>query len=167
MAYPTSTISCHYTNTLFNGTATPDFRYLVSSFGPYGYELDLTQLSDEKKAELNRYTGKYREIANFTLDCDLYRLIAPKDNRFCAYIQVTKDKKKALFTFIQFASCPLYSDFVVKLQGLDENTVYENMMTGRKLTGGAWMNVGLRIPRLLNERSGSGVQYVFRATQDK
>ena len=160
------TLSCHYTaSTLSSFTIPSEFRYLVAAFGPYGYELDLTKLSEEEKTKLKVYTEKYREIERFNIDCDLYRLISPQTDWFSAYMQVTKDKKQALLTFLQFTARSLKGRITIKLKGLDENTVYENTETGMRMTGGGWMHVGVIIDRLMYDKSGSGKQIVFRAVE--
>ena len=168
VAYPTSAISCHFTKGVCTSgrESTKKFRYLVASFGPYGYELDLNNYTAEEKDELNAYSKQYRENERFQLECDLYRLISPESDKFCAYMQVTKDKQQALFTFLHINSTGFYENILVHLAGLDENVVYENTQTGVRLTGKAWMKVGLRIPNLFKEKSGSGFQTLFIACEE-
>ena len=163
VAYPTSAISCHFTKGICTSgrESTKKFRYLISSFGAYGYELDLSNYNAEEKDELNAFSKQYRENERFQLDCDLYRLISPESDKFCAYMQVSKDKRQALFTFLHINSTGFYENIVVHLAGLDENVVYENKQTGVRLTGKAWMKLGLRIPDLFKEKSGSGFQALF------
>ena len=125
------------------------------------YELDLTDYTAEEKDELNAFSKQYRENERFQLDCDLYRLVSPESDKFCAYMQVTKDKQRALFTFLHINSTGFYENIVVRLAGLADNVVYENTATGTRLTGKAWMKLGLRIPDLFKEKSGSGFQTLF------
>lgn len=166
LAYPTSTISVHYTASKFVGIETsPEFRYLVGSFGPYGYELDITKLDEETKNTLKGFTDRYNQISNFTLDCDLYRLISPATGHFCAYVQVKKDKSQALLTFIQTVLDNLHGQLFLRLKGLDENTIYENSETGQRLSGKTLMTIGVRIERLHYSKSGSGKQIIFRAVK--
>lgn len=171
VAYPVSSISCHFTKGVCTSgrESSYQFRYLVSSFGAYGYELDLNALSDEQKAEMYAYTQEYKKIASFTIDCDMYRLISPETNTFCAYMQVSKDKKKALFTFIQLYSTGFVENFVLRLKGLDPNKRYRNDKTGEVYYGSTLMNVGYRLNKLyggvqqlgFKGKSGSGFQVIF------
>lgn len=167
VAYPTSSISCHYTmgHGYSGRESTPEFRYLVAAFGPYGYELDLTLLPDEEKTELKKLSDRHKEIEEFNLSCDLYRLISPETDRFCAYMQVSKDKKQALFTLLELHATPYTQSMVIKLKGLDENIVYKNTSTGEKKTGTTWMYAGIRINDLW-AKSGSGQQILFRAVDE-
>ena len=165
VAYPNSCISCHYTEGV--GTSgrysSPKFRYLVASFGAYGYELDLSKLTAEEKIALKEFTAKYRKDENFVLNADLYRLISPESDKFCAYMQVSKDKKRALLTFLEINATGFYENILLKLNGLAEDTIYENEFTGEKRSGKAWMSAGIRIKDLFKEKSGSGFHIRFRA----
>lgn len=165
IAYPNSCISCHYTaGECTSGVLSkPNFRYLVASFGSYGYELDLSKLPQGEQEELKAYTEEYKANEHFVLEGDLYRLISPESDKFCAYMQVTKDKNLALFTFLHIHSTGFYENILLKLKGLDERKIYENVATGEKRSGKGWMCVGLRIKDLFKEKSGSGFQLLFRA----
>ena len=175
VGYPVSSISCHFTKGVCTSgrESTYQFRYLVSSFGPYGYELDLNQVTDEQKAEMYAYTQEYKKVSSFTVDCDMYRLISPEKHEFCAYMQVKKDKSQALFTFIQLYSTGFVENFVLRLKGLDPNKRYQNEKTGEIYYGSTLMNVGFRLNKLyggvpelnFKGKSGSGFQIIFNEVQ--
>jgi alpha-galactosidase len=121
-AYPPSAISCHFTE----GKCTSgrpssfEFRYNVASFGAYGYELNVCELSDNEKAILSEYSSKYREDEQLVLSGDLYRLISPESNTFCAYIMVSKDKNRAKFNLLyynkrNFRTITIYPDFTNRM----------------------------------------------------
>ncbi len=161
--YPTSAISCHYTKGI--GTSqresTPDFRFTVATFGPFGYELDITKLSAAEKAKLQEYSKKYREIEEFSLHCDLYRILDVNDDLYSAYIQVTKDKRKALFTFIQLHSKGFHENLLVRLKGLKEDGYYREESTGKIYSGSALMYAGIRLANLFRLGSGGSIQMLF------
>ena len=94
---------------------------------------------------------------------DLFRLISPETDKFCAYVQVLKDKKAALFTFLHINSTGFYENICLRLKGLDDNVLYKNLMTGEVCSGMALMNVGVRIKDLFKEKSGSGFKILFVA----
>ena len=73
----------------------------MAAFGTYGYELDISKYSAEDLAQFKGYSEKYRKYEDLNLDGDLYRLISPETDHFCAYIKVSKDKKKAQLTFLE------------------------------------------------------------------
>ncbi len=161
--YPNSAVSCHFTHGLGAGgvNSRSHFRYLSACFGPYGYELDITKLTKEERAELKGYTEQYKEIADFVLDGDFYRIIDVAGDMFSAYVQVKKDKSKALFTFLQLYVKPFYENVLVRLKGLDESAFYREEKTGKTYSGAALMYAGLRLPDLFKIGNGGGLQLLF------
>ncbi len=161
--YPTSALSCHVTHNRGAGMidSSLDFRYLVSTLGPYGYELDITKLTKEERAKLYEYTQKYKKIAQFALDCDFYRVIDVEGDLYSAYMQVTKDKSKALFTFLQLTAKAFYENIWIRLKGLDENATYVEEGTGKTYSGSALMYAGIRLPDLFKIGNGGGFQLLF------
>ncbi len=166
--YPTSAISCHVTH----GTgatkveSSMDFRYLTSCLGPYGYELDITKLTKEARTELNEYTQKYKAIAHFALDCDFYRILDVAGDRYSAYMQVTKDKSSALFTFLQIHAKIFYENIWIRLKGLEENATYREGTTGKEYSGSALMYAGIRLPDLFKVGNGGGFQLLFTRVEE-
>ncbi len=161
--YPTSAISCHVTHNRGAGAVDSSlkFRYIVSCLGPYGYELDITKLTKEERATLNEYTQSYRKIAQFALNCDFYRVIDIAEDKYSAYMQVSKDKSKALFTFIQLNAKAFYENIWVRLKGLDENAIYVEEGSGKRYSGSALMYAGLRLPDLFRLGNGNGFHLQF------
>ena len=66
------------------------FRYLVASFGTYGYKPDVSQNSETEKVEIHKFSCLYRKNEQFVFEGDLYRLIGPERDKFCAYMQISK-----------------------------------------------------------------------------
>ncbi len=167
--YPTSAISCHVTHNRGAGGVDSSlyFRYLVACLGPYGYELDITKLSKEERAELHEYTKNYRKIAQYTLDCDFYRIIDVAGDLYSAYMQVSKDKSKALFTFVQLNAKAFYETIMVRLKGLDEKAIYRVESTGRTYSGSTLMYAGLRLNDLFKVGNGGGFHLEFTKINKK
>lgn len=163
IAYPPSVISCHFTKgeCISGKPSTFEFRYQVASFGVYGYELDLSKNKKEDLEKLNKLTKEYKLNKKLIVSSDLYRLVSPLGDKYVSYIQVSKDKTEALFTFLQINATGLYENVIVKLVGLNNNYTYQNSLTGEKLSGKALMNVGVRVKDLYKGKSGSGVQIHF------
>ena len=163
-AYPNSSMSCHFTNTgdLRGRTISDEFRYLASAFGSYGYELDLTKMPKEKIEKMNSFTREYHKIERLILEGDLYRLSTPEKGRYCAYMNVSKDKKKAMLSFFMFNPAPNVNNLLLKLNGLDENQFYKNSHTDEILSGKALMNAGLRLGELYHLES---LSVIFEAVE--
>ncbi len=161
--YPSSAISCHVTHNKGAGfvDSSLNFRYLMSCLGPYGYELDITKLTKEERAQLNECTQNYKKIARFALDCDFYRIIDVEGDLYSAYIQVTKDKSSALFTFLQLTAKAFYENLWIRLKGLDENATYREEKTGKTYSGSALMYAGIRLPDLFRIGDGGGLQLLL------
>lgn len=166
-AYPTSAISCHFTegDCTTGRRSTYEFRYRVASFGSYGYELDLSKYSEADKAEFKSYSQLYRKDEDLHLNGDLYRLISPESDKFCAYIKVSKDKKKAQFTFLELHATGFIETMTLRLKGLDPETLYKNEETGELLYGATLMNVGIRIKDLFRKKRADGYTISLQAVE--
>ncbi len=164
VAYPLSAMSCHFTigECTSGRNSTYDFRYNVAAMGTYGYELDLSKYSAEEKAQFMEYSKKSRLDEALTLEGDLYRLIAPETDKYCAYMKVSKDKNKAQLTFLEINATGFYETIVLRLKGLDPKKAYKNEETGEILYGATLMNVGVRIGDLFHKKRSDGymVHYV-------
>lgn len=168
LGYPTSAISCHFTkgDCTSGRPSTYEFRYRVAEFGSYGYELDLSEFSDEDKALFKGYSEKYRRDEDLNLNGDLYRLIAPESDKFCAYIKIAKDKTKAKLTFLEINATGFYETMVLRLKGLAPNLAYRNEETGEILRGATLMHVGIRIGDLFRKKRSDGYAVTFTAVEE-
>ena len=162
-AYPMSAMSCHFSEGKCTSgrPSTYEFRYNVAAFGPYGYELDLSKYSAEDKAIFKDYSARYRKDEDLTLKGDLYRLISPDTDTFCAYIKVSKDKKKAQLTFLEINATGLIESMVLRLKGLAPEKAYKNESTGEVLYGATLMNVGIRVGDLFSKKRSDGYMVTF------
>lgn len=167
VAYPVSTISCHFTkgDCTSGRESTYEFRYNVASFGSYGYELDLSEYSSEDKKAFREFSEKYRQIEDLNLRGDLYRLISPENSSFYSYIKVSKNKEKAYLTFLELNATGFVESTVLKLKGLDPNKAYKNLNTGVVLHGSTLMNVGIRIGDLYRKNRSDGYTVLFEAVE--
>ena len=162
-AYPMSAMSCHFSEGKCTSgrPSTYEFRYNVAAFGPYGYELDLSKYSAEDKAIFKDYSARYRKDEDLTLKGDLYRLISPETDKFCAYMKVSKDKKKAQLTFLEINATGLIESMVLRLKGLAPEKAYKNESTGEVLYGATLMNVGIRVGDLFSKKRSDGYMVTF------
>ena len=162
-AYPMSALSCHFSEGKCTSgrPSTYNFRYNVAAFGAYGYELDLSKYSAEDKAIFKDYSARYRKDEDLTLSGDLYRLISPESDRFCAYMKVSKDKAKAQLTFLEINATGLTETMVLRLKGLDPKKAYKNERTGEVRYGATLMNVGVRMGDLFHTTRSDGYMVTF------
>ena len=161
LAYPPSCMGSHLTRARVTGlNASEDFRYTAASFGLYGYELDPTELSAPERRRLSEFSRQYREEEAFVLKGDFYRLIGHGSGNFAAYLQVTKDKSRALFTLIQFLFVEEERSKIVRMRGLDTQARYRCSLDGKIYSGSVLMNLGLRIGDM-EHQSGKAVRILF------
>ena len=97
--------------------------------GTYGYELDLTKLTDAEKELMSKQVDAYHRYYNVINQGDLYRLIMPADcvngkiGHCAAWMYVSEDKSEALATFVVIRTS-IHPVYFLKLQGLDPDAVY-------------------------------------------
>ena len=168
-AYPVSAMSCHFTEGVCTSgrESSYDFRYKVATFGSYGYELDLSKYGQADKETFKEYSKQYRKDEELNLTGDLYRLISPESNSFCAYMKVLKDKSRAQLTFLELNATGFVESTVLKLKGLAPDKLYRNGLTGEILHGETLMSVGIRIGDLFREKRENGYVVLFREYNDK
>lgn len=101
LAYPQSAmgahVACSPSHHTFNRTSLEN-RFAVSAAGVFGYEFDLTTLSEEDvrlAAEQVTFYKKWRKILQFG---DLYRTDSVFEGDFAGWIAVAKDKSAAVAT---------------------------------------------------------------------
>lgn len=151
ICYPLSAISCHVSACPNHQTRriTPfATRGAIASLGPTGYELDLTKLSNDEKAQIKEQTENYKCIDELILKGDLFRLSNPFESNYFCVMVVSKDKSDAYLVGERFRGDPLDHDRVIKLDGLDESKYYSIKELGITATGSALMGAGLLYPRL-------------------
>ncbi len=149
--YPLSSMSCHVAACHNPQTCrvTPfATRGAIASLGATGYELDLTELTEDERRQIKTQIEAYKEIDELILRGELYRLSDPfKGKRFCEMI-VSKDKSRAYLVGEEFRGDHNTCDTLFRLKGLDENRLYTVRETGVTASGAALMGVGLRYPKL-------------------
>ena len=148
ICYPVSSMGSHVSacpNHQTGRTTPLKTRGHVAMSGTFGYELDLTKLTDEEKETVKAQCDEYRKYYDLINKGELYRLISPwKDRTRCAWSFVSEDKSEALVTYVVMKSS-IYDRHYVRLKGLDENKKYLNEQTGQILSGRTLMNAGICI----------------------
>lgn len=148
MIYPVSAMGAHVSvcpnHTV--GRMTPfETRGDVSLLGTFGYELDITQLSEQEKEEVKCQVKKYHKYNEMIREGDYYRLASVSENGvYDSWMIVTKDKTKALLFYIQVKAKANTKSKFLRLAGLDANKCY--LVDGKKYIGRTLMLAGIRMP---------------------
>jgi alpha-galactosidase len=118
-------------------------RANVAYFGTFGYELDLTLLSDEDKNMIKQqvqFMKKYRNIIQFGT---FYRLKSPFNGNETIWMVVSKDQDTAIVGYYRTLQEVNVGYRRVKLLGLDENKKYHVSVLDEDCYGDELMNIGL------------------------
>lgn len=161
MCYPVSAMSCHVSVCPNHQTQriTPfATRGAIASLGAFGYELDLSKLSEEEKEQVKMQIENYKLIDELVLSGDLYRLSDPFTTNYFCEMLVSKNKTRAYVVGERFRGDPCDHDRVLKLKGLDENKNYCIKDLNGMASGRALMGAGLLYPRLSD--CGSWVWFI-------
>ncbi len=128
LIYPLSAMGAHVSvcpnHTV--GRNTPfETRGYVALAGTFGYELDITKLSDEDKEMVKKQTAMYHQFSDIVRDGDYYRIASYRENRMYDCFQVvSRDKTKSLVFYVQVMNEANMHSRILKLQGLDSDLVY-------------------------------------------
>ena len=161
--YPASSMSCHVSASPNHQTGrSTSFvtRGNVAMAGAFGYELDLTKLSDEERDLIRRQVNDYHRYYDLVNHGELYRLIMPNDRyngktgKCASWMYVSEDRSEALFTFVVIRTS-VHPVYFVKLRGLDPDVEYVDEGTGMTYRGDTLMNAGLNLTK--NYRDGDSV----------
>ena len=151
LIYPLSAIGAHVSvcpnHTV--GRITPfETRGNVALAGTFGYELDITKLSDEEKTAVTKQIDNYHKYNELIRTGDYYRLASyGNDNFYDCYEVVNKDKTEALITFVQVLNRPNMHSIKIKIDGLDDDKVYRIDGTEKLYHGSTLANAGLLFER--------------------
>ena len=124
--YPVISVGAHVTaspNHVTRRETSIKTRSNVAMAGTYGFELDLTTLTEDEIAELASETEFYKNHRELIRTGDYYRLTGNTE-RYMAWQFVAEDKKSALAVMVQRISHIDYKPHILKLRGLDKNTSY-------------------------------------------
>ncbi len=146
LVYPLSSMGSHVSavpNHQMHRTASLDMRSAVAYFGTFGYELDVTELSDLEMNELKSQIEFFKANQQLIQEGKFYRLESPFEGNETAWMVVSDDKQEALVGYYQVLAQPNPAYSRVKLAGLDEETRYVIEPDSEERYGSDLNNIGL------------------------
>lgn len=165
ICYPASAMGAHVSDCPNHtvGRSTPfSTRGNVAMVGTFGYELDVTRISENDRAQIPGQVEMFKKYNPLIRTGDQYRIgNIFEDNMWDAWMFVAKDKSEAVFTFVQVLGRPNYRSRRIKLKGLDPQAKYLSSKTGEVHSGAALMNCGINI--VLNGDFSSEVIHFTKA----
>lgn len=154
MVYPPISMGCHVSavpNHQANRTTPLETRGVSAMAGNFGYELDITKLSEEEKEELKEQISLYKEIRGTVQFGTLYRLKSPFNSNEVAWMMISEDKNEVVVSYVRQWALVNESFSNLKLTALDKDSEYEIIGEDIVLSGDELMYIGLNIPELYGD----------------
>ena len=158
MVYPVSTVGAHVSavpNHQVGRVSSLLMRGAVAMNGAFGYELDLSKLSDYELEEMKKQVEFYKKSRELIFNGDYYRLIDPNTSRHSAWMYVSENKEKALAFYVVKTARPSCELKMLKLKGLDDHALYR--VNGDLYSGRTLKNRGI----LLSKSETDGKTIIF------
>ncbi len=129
LIYPLSTMGAHVSVCPNHacGRVTPfKTRGYVALSGTFGYELDITKLPPEERAMIPGQVALYKKFSSLVRNGDYSRIASySENNEYDCWASISKDKSKALVTFVQVMNHPNYKTRFIKITGLKPDARYK------------------------------------------
>ena len=155
LIYPLSTMGAHVSdcpNHILGRTVPFETRGHVALSGTFGYELDVTKISGEERDMIPEQTAMYHKYNDLVREGDYYRIASYRENHYfdCCGV-VKKDKKEALFTFVQVLGRPNYHSRKICFKGLAPEKYYRIEGEDGVYTGHVLMKAGYLVQNLTGD----------------
>ena len=172
IVYPLSSMGAHVSavpNHQTGRITSLDMRGDVAKFGMFGYELDLTEMTDEEKEIIKEQIADYKEIRELIQTGEFYRLISPftGEGNMTAWMVVAEDKSEAYVGCYRVLAKPNPKFYNLELKGLDPEQKYQIVGSDEIHGGDELMYAGLNLPAMFNgidlsNMKGDFQSYVWR-----
>lgn len=149
IVYPVSSMGAHVSNVPNHqvGRITSlKTRGHVAMTGVFGYELDLTALSETEQSLIREQVALYKTVRELMLQGDLYRLLSPFEGNETAWMVVSADGAEALIFYCRVLAEPNPGFRTLRLQGLDARAEYTIDDREQSYGGDELMYTGIRVP---------------------
>lgn len=158
LVFPLSTMGAHVSdcpNHVLGRNVPFKTRGHIALAGTFGYELDVTKIAKEEYECISEQVKQYHKYNALIAGGDYYRIASYRENHlYDFYGVVSKDKTKALFTYVQVLNRPNYKSRILQIPGLNDDLCYkvsvidlicENEQPDRVLYGDTLSNAGIII----------------------
>lgn len=162
--YPISTVGSHVSvcpNHQTGRSVSMKTRGIVAMAGTFGYELDITRLSQEEEDMVKIQVEEFKKYYSLIQQGDYYRLT--DDGRKSPYVAwefAAEDGTEALLNVVTLRVRAYAMPYTVRIKGLKPEAVYEVKGTGEKYPGAALMNGGYLLPVIWDDYQSVQVHFV-------
>lgn len=124
-------------------------RGAIALAGTFGYELDMTQCTEEEQQIFRDQIAMYHRYHHLVNDGILFRLnnLWDGENRFCTWEFAAKDQSEMLMIHVTARQIPHPGRKFIRFRGLDPQKKYQLDGTDTVLSGSYLMDAGLPIPQ--------------------
>lgn len=118
----------------------------VALGGNFGFELDLSQLSDADAETVRRLIEREKQVRTLVRTGEFTRLLSPFDHPYAAWQFRARDNSEALICAYRLMTRPATPHLLLRASGLDESAIYMdddgNTCSGAALTRyGLWLHL--------------------------
>ena len=146
LIYPLSTMGAHVCvcPNHTTGRITPmETRANVAIMGTFGYELDITKLTEGEKEQVAIFNKMYHKYNAIYREGDYYRIASGRENHiYDCWQVVSKDKSECLVTYVQVRYISRRKSLRLLLEGLNPKAMYCLAGTEEEYSGEQLMNAG-------------------------
>ena len=151
LIYPLSTMGAHVSDCPNHtvGRNTPfETRGHVALTGTFGYELDMTKISQQERDMVPKQVAMYHQFNDLVREGDYYRLSSWREqDRYDSWQIVSKDGREVLLTIVQVLGKPNVHSGRIRLQGLQADGIYRTD-DGRCFAGDVLMQCGYPVSNM-------------------
>lgn len=165
LGFPVSSMGAHVSavpNHQTRRTTSLTTRGAIAYAGTFGYELDITALTEEEKEEIKGQCAFYKENYWLINKGDYYRLTKDPD-KFQAWCFASPDKKELLVFCVCVQNGANDANRFVKIPAADKKLRYVDVSNNHTYFGDTLNNVGLCIAFEIGERKS----YMFHLKADE
>ena len=171
LVYPLSCMGAHVSDCPNHtvGRVTPFMtRGHVALAGTFGYELDITKISQEDREMIREQTRMYHKYHPLVREGDYYRIASYEENHvYDCWEVVSKDQEEALVTFVQVLSQANFKSRKIRLKGLNPEMDYRLEQTGQIYGGDVLMYAGFLVQREHRDFASRIFHFVKEPSRDK
>lgn len=149
VCYPLSSMSSHVSVCPNHQTlriSSLQTRIDIATLTNFGYELNPSVFDEAERKQIAQANLKHNENSSIILEGDLFRLASPFDGNNFAWLIVSKDKCKALFTYFTALCIPNGELINIKFLGLCETQLYYIEEMKISLLGKTLISAGITFP---------------------
>ncbi|MGE6414809.1 alpha-galactosidase [Planococcus kocurii] len=171
LVYPLSSMGAHVSavpNHQVGRKTSLETRANVAYFGAFGYELDVTMMTDAEKEEVKTQIAFYKENRSLIQQGQFYRINSPfaEDGNITSWMVVSDDQAEAIIGYYQVLSQPNPGLMRIFFKGLNPEFEYAIDGIDETFYGDELMSAGLQVNRYrINEHPADFSSVVYKVTR--